>query len=188
MIAALKTMDVPRHVLQTYFETTEFPLIQHHRDSFNALLETDIPTFLRVSNPITLELGDRTAGPDVRREIRVFLGGKDGTKLRYESPTERDGTPILPHACRLDDRTYALTLKGDLDVEYVFADKTTETRSFSNVVLGQMPLMLRSKLCYLTTLDAYAAGECKYELGGYFIIGGVEYVLVTQELYKTKNT
>jgi DNA-directed RNA polymerase II subunit RPB2 len=182
MIAVFKTMDLPRHVLQTYFETTDFPLVQHHLDSFNALLDTDIPTFLRVSNPMTLELGDRTAGADVRRQIRVYLGGKEGTKLQYESPTERDGTPILPHACRLDSRTYALTLRGTIDVEYAFADGTTELRSFPNVVLGQIPLMLRSKPCYLNTLDAYAAGECKYELGGYFVIGGVEYVLVTQEL------
>ena len=175
-------MDVPRHVLQTYFETTEFPLIQHHLDSYNALLENDIPTYLRATNPIQLGLGDRIAGPDVRRQIRVYPGGKEGTKLRYESPVERDGTPILPHACRLDSRTYALTMKGDLDVEYVFADGTTELKTFSDVVLGQLPLMLRSKLCYLTKLDAYAAGECKYELGGYFVIGGVEYVLITQEL------
>jgi DNA-directed RNA polymerase II subunit RPB2 len=182
MITGFKTMDVARHVLQTYYETTDFPLIQHHIDSFNALLETDIPTFLRVTNPIVLGIGDRIAGPDVRRQIRVYPGGKDGTKLRYESPSERDGTPILPHACRLDDRTYALTMRGDLDVEYVFADGTTELKTFSDVELGQLPLMLRSKACYLTTLDPYAAGECKYELGGYFIIGGVEYVLITQEL------
>jgi DNA-directed RNA polymerase II subunit RPB2 len=182
MIATLKTMEVPRHVLQTYFEDTEFPLIQHHLDSFNALLEVDIPTFLRVSNPITLELGDRTAGADVRRQIRVYLGGKTGTKFRYESPMERDGTPILPHACRLENRTYALSLRGDIDVEYEFADKTTELRTFSDVLLGQIPLMLRSKLCHLTKVDAYAAGECRYELGGYFIIGGAERVLVTQEL------
>jgi DNA-directed RNA polymerase II subunit RPB2 len=182
MIAALKTMEVPRHVLQTYFEDTAFPLIQHHLDSFNALLDVDIPTFLRVSNPITLELGDRTAGPEVRRQIRVYLGGKSGTKLRYEAPTERDGTPILPHACRLDNRTYALTLRGDIDVEYEFADKTTEVKTFADIALGQIPLMLRSKLCYLTSVDAYAAGECTYELGGYFIISGAERVLVTQEL------
>ena len=175
-------MDVPRHVLQTYFEDTDFPLIQHHVDSYNALLETDIPTFLRVSNPITLELGDRTAGPDVRRQIRVYLGGKDGTKLRYEPPKEPDGTPLRPHDCRLDNRTYALTLVGDLDVEYEFADKTTELKTFPDVVLGKLPLMLRSKYCYLNTFEPYAIGECKYELGGYFVVGGAERVLVTQEL------
>lgn len=139
MIAVLKTMDIPRHVLQTYFETTDFPLVQHHLASFNALLDTDIPTFLQVSNPIALELGDRTAGADVRREIRVYLGGKDGTKLQYDPPSERDGTPILPHACRLDSRTYALTLRGAIDVEYVFADGSTELRTFPNVVLGRSP-------------------------------------------------
>jgi DNA-directed RNA polymerase II subunit RPB2 len=184
MIAAVKTMgmEVPRHVLQTYFDTTESPLVQHHLDSFNALLDTDIPTFLRVSNPITLELGDRTAGADVRRQIRVYLGGKSGTKLSYEPPKEPDGTAIRPHDCRLEDRTYALTLRGDIDVEYEFADGTTELRTFPDVKLGQLPLMLRSKYCYLTKMDPYAAGECKYELGGYFVISGAERVLVTQEL------
>lgn len=174
-------MEVPRHVLQTYFETTDFPLVQHHIDSFNALLATDIPTFLRVTNPIVLEIGDKTAGEDVRRQIRVYLGGKSAT-VRYEPPMERDGTPILPHTCRLDNRTYALTMRGDIEVEYVFADKTTETRTFANQVLGQIPLMLRSQYCHLNTYDLYASGECKYELGGYFVIGGAERVLVTQEL------
>lgn len=178
-------MDVARHVLQTYFETTDFPLIQHHLDSYNALLEVDIPTFLRVSNPMTLELGDRIAGPDARRQIRVYLGGKDGTKLRYVPPTERDGTPILPHACRLDSRTYAVTLRGDIVVEYAFTDGTTEERTFADLELGKIPLMLRSKVCYLNSVDAYSAGECKYELGGYFIVGGAERVLVTQELLGT---
>jgi DNA-directed RNA polymerase II subunit RPB2 len=175
-------MDAPRHVLQTYFETTDFPLIQHHLDSYNALLDVDIPTFLRVSNPMVREVPDRVAGPDARRQIRVYLGGKDGTKLRYTPPTERDGTPILPHACRLDSRTYALTLRGDVDVEYEFNDKTTELRTFPNLELGTIPLMLRSKYCYLNTVEPSAAGECIYELGGYFIIGGTERVLVTQEV------
>jgi DNA-directed RNA polymerase II subunit RPB2 len=183
MIADVKTMDVPRHVLQTYFEDTSFPLVQHHLDSFNALLETDIPTFLRVSNPITLELGDRSVKEaDVRRFIRVYLGGKTGTKLRYESPTERDGTSILPHTCRLENRTYAVTLRGDIDVEYEFADKTTELVSFPDIVLGEIPLMLRSAHCHLTKVDAFTAGECRYELGGYFVVSGAERVLVTQEL------
>jgi DNA-directed RNA polymerase II subunit RPB2 len=182
MIAAQKTMDVPRHVLQTYFETTDFPLIQHHLDSYNALLETDIPTFLRVSNPMVREVPDRIAGPEARRQIRVYLGGKDGTKLRYTPPTERDGAVIVPHACRLDNRTYAVTLRGDIDVEYEFNDGTTELKTFADLELGKIPLMLRSKYCYLNTVDPSAAGECTYELGGYFIIGGTERVLVTQEV------
>jgi DNA-directed RNA polymerase II subunit RPB2 len=168
-------MDVPRHVLKTLFDSARFPLIQHHVDSFNDLLDVGIPTYIRNSNPFELQVpGDRF--------VRVYIGGKDGSKIRYQSPTEEDGTALVPHACRLDNRTYALSLYADIEAEYTFPDKTTQTRSFSDVLIGKIPLMLRSRLCYLTGLPNYEIGECKFELGGYFIIDGAEKVLLTQEL------
>ena len=183
MIAPKNTMDIPRHVLHTYFRDTSFPLIQHHVDSFNALVDKDIPTFIKASNPIQLEIGDRTESKDVRRFIRVYIGGKDGTNLRWEPPREPDGTAIVPHACRLENRTYALSLiSTKLDIEYEFADGTTETKTFTDVLVGEIPLMLRSKYCYLTSIPGETIGECKFELGGYFIVDGTERVLVTQEL------
>lgn len=178
----MKTMDVPRHVLKTLFEDTKFPLIQHHVDSFNDFLDTAIPTLIRVTNekePFQLEL----AGVgDQRRYVRVYIGTKDGSKIRYEPPKEDDGTAIVPHACRLDNRTYALSLYADVEVEYAFPDGTTESKVFPNLLVGKIPLMLRSRLCYLSAMDGYDIGECKYELGGYFVIGGAEKVLLTQEL------
>ncbi len=168
-------MDVPRHVLKRFFSDTKFPLIQHHVDSFNDLLDVGIPTFIKKSNPFELEVPGN-------RFIRVYIGGKDGSKIRYEPPTEEDGIAIVPHACRLDNRTYAMGIFAEIDVEYTFADNTTQTRNFSNVLIGKIPLMLRSRLCYLTGLPNYEIGECKYELGGYFIIDGAEKVLLTQEL------
>lgn len=175
MLAENKTMDVPRHVLKTFFSDTKFPLIQHHADSFNDLLDVGIPTFIRKSNPFELEVPGN-------RFIRVYIGTKDGSKLRYEPPTEDDGSAIVPHACRLDNRTYAMSIFADIDVEYTFADNTVQTKSFSNILVGKIPLMLRSRLCYLTGLPNYEIGECKYELGGYFIIDGAEKVLLTQEI------
>jgi DNA-directed RNA polymerase II subunit RPB2 len=175
MLAVKKTMDVPRHVLKTFFHDTKFPLIQHHVDSFNDLLDVGIPTYIRKSNPFELEVPGN-------RFVRVYIGGKDGSKLRYESPVEEDGSAIVPHACRLDNKTYALSVIADIDIEYTFADNTSQTRNFPNVMIGRIPLMLRSKLCYLTNLPNDEIGECKYELGGYFIIDGAEKVLLTQEL------
>ena len=175
MLTENKTMDVPRHVLKRFFSDTKFPLIQHHVDSFNDLLDVGIPTFIQKSNPFELEVsGDRF--------VRVYIGGKDGSKIRYEPPTEEDGTAVVPHACRLDNRTYAMSIFAEIEVEYTFADKTTQLRTFPNVLIGKIPLMLRSRLCYLTGLPNYEIGECKYELGGYFIIDGAEKVLLTQEL------
>ena len=175
-------MDIARHVLKTLFSDTKFPLIQHHADSYNDLLDTGIPTLIKVSNPFELELKDKAAGDDARRFVRVYIGGKDGTKLRYLPPTDEDGTAVVPHACRLDNKTYALSLQADIDIEYVFVDGTTETRSFPDIIIGKIPLMLRSRMCYLTGIDPYTIGECKFELGGYFIIDGAEKVLLTQEL------
>jgi DNA-directed RNA polymerase II subunit RPB2 len=183
MLAVNKTtMDVPRHVLKTLFADTKFPLIQHHVDSFNDFLDVSIPTLIRVTNatePFELELAGTG---DQRRYVRVYIGTKDGSKIRYAAPTEDDGTVIVPHACRLDNRTYALSLFADIEVEYTFADGTKESKVFSDLLVGKIPLMLRSRPCYLTALPNYEIGECKYELGGYFIIGGAEKVLLTQEL------
>ncbi len=175
-------MEVPRHILKTYFADTKFPLIQHHIDSYDDFLEVGIPTLIRVTNetePFELELAG--AG-NTRRFVRVYIGGKDGSNIRYASPTEEDGSATTPHACRLDNRTYALSLYADIDVEYTFADETKQVTRFENILIGKIPLMLRSKKCYLTGLPNYEIGECKYELGGYFIIDGAEKVLLTQEL------
>lgn len=175
MITENKIMDIPRHILQRLFEDTSFPLIQHHVDSFNDMLDTSIPTFVRMSNPFELELRDN-------RFIRVYIGGKKGSAIRYESPKEDDGSAIVPHACRLDNKTYSLSVFADIDIEYTFQDGSTQTKTFADVLVGKIPLMLRSKMCYLSGMDGFEIGECKYELGGYFVIDGSEKVLLTQEL------
>ena len=182
MLTEDKTMDVPRHVLKTLFADTSFPLIQHHVDSFNAFLDESIPTFIRVTNesePFQLELAGQG---DTRRFVRVYIGTKDASKLRWKSPEEDDKTIIVPHACRLDNRTYALELIADIEVEYEFPDGSKETKIFPDISVAKIPLMLRSRKCYLSALPNYEIGECKYELGGYFVIGGAEKVLLTQEL------
>jgi len=167
-------MDVPQHVLRSLFRDTAFPLIQHHVDSYNDMLDARIPTFLRASNPFELELPDK-------RYIRIWMGGKNADKLKWVAPTDEMGNAVLPHGCRLDNTTYAVTLIADLEVDYVFPEGRTVTKVFTAFELGKIPLMLRSRLCYLTGVDGYTVGECRFELGGYFIIDGSEKVLLTQE-------
>ena len=167
-------MDVPQHVLRSLFRDTAFPLIQHHVDSYNDMLDARIPAFLRASNPFELELPDK-------RYIRIWVGGKGADKLKWVAPTDEMGNAILPHGCRLDNTTYAVTLIADLEVDYVFPAGNTVTKVFADFEMGRIPLMLRSRLCYLTGMDGYSVGECRFELGGYFIIDGSEKVLLTQE-------
>jgi len=169
-------MDIARHVLDTYFKDTTNPLVRHHLDSYRDMLTTKIPTFVVGLNPITLNLGDT-------RFIKVYIGGKKGNEIFYSPPVDEIGNAVLPHQCRLDNKTYALDVRMNIDVEYVF-DTAIENRRFENVLMGQLPLMLKSPLCYLTPMtsdELYGSGECRFELGGYFIIGGAEKVLLTQE-------
>jgi DNA-directed RNA polymerase II subunit RPB2 len=169
-------MEIARHVFESYFRDTTNPLVRHHLDSFRDMLSIKIPKFILGMNPLTLNLGDG-------RFIRVFIGGKKSNELFYSPPTDEIGNAVLPHQCRLDNKTYALDIRMNIDVEYII-DTAVETKRFENVLLGQLPLMLKSSLCHLTPMtseELYASGECKFELGGYFIIGGAEKALLTQE-------
>jgi DNA-directed RNA polymerase II subunit RPB2 len=167
-------MDIARHVVETYLEDTPNLMVRHHLNSYNDFIQKKIPIFIRESNPLKLNLDDG-------RQIQVWIGGLDGTKIYFNSP--EDEISVLPHSCRLENKTYAFELKADIDIKYIFED-SEEIRSFKEIFLGQIPLLLKSSLCYLrgmTPEELYSAGECKFELGGYFIITGQERVLLTQE-------
>jgi DNA-directed RNA polymerase II subunit RPB2 len=169
-------MDIARHVLDTYFKDTANPLVRHHLDSFRDLLSTKIPNFIAGMNPLDINLGDG-------RFIRVYIGGKTAKEIFYSPPVDELGNAVLPHQCRLDNKTYALDIRMNVEIEYE-VDGEIMTSKFEDVMLGQIPLMLKSSLCYLapmTSEELYGCGECRFELGGYFIIGGAEKALLTQE-------
>lgn len=168
-------MDVARHVLDTYFLDTTNPLVRHHLDSYADMLNFKIPNFIQ-GTALRLVMGDD-------RNINVYVAGKSGKDIRYLPPVDEMGNAILPHMCRLNNTTYALEVRVDIEIEYEIG-KDVETRKFENILLGKIPLMLKSSFCYLSAMtsdELYDSGECRFELGGYFIIGGAEKVLLTQE-------
>ena len=169
-------MDIARHVLDTYFKNTPNSMVRHHLDSYQELLKTKIPKFIAGMNPIDHNLGDG-------RFIRVYIGGKDGKQIFYSSPVDELGNAILPHQCRLDNKTYSLDVRMNVEIEYEI-DKEIITKKIDDVMMAQLPLMVKSSICYLapmTSEELFECGECKFELGGYFIIDGAEKVLLTQE-------
>jgi hypothetical protein len=103
-----------RHVLDTYFKDTPNPMVRHHLDSYRDLLVNKIPAFIRGMNPLTLNLGDT-------RFIKVYIGGKEGN-VTYVTPTDEIGNAILPHQCRLDNKTYSLDIRMNIEIEYIFEE------------------------------------------------------------------
>lgn len=170
------SVEAARHICNTYYTTTLNPIVQHHIDSFNDLIERRIPVFLKASNPIRLVLGGD-------REIRVYIGGKNGDVIGYRPPLDELEYAVVPNVCRTENKTYTLDCLADMEVEYQTGE-TVESNKFEKVVIARLPLMLRSKFCHLTAMtpeESYEQGEDYHETGGYFIVDGSERVLLSQE-------
>jgi DNA-directed RNA polymerase II subunit RPB2 len=170
-------MDTARHVFDTFFSDTPNPFVRHHLDSFKDFLSIKLPNFIKGKNPLKLTLPEN-------RSISVFIGGKTSDQIRYLPPTDEFDNMIFPHQCRLDNKTYALQVRADVDVVYTIENEVVNKR-FEDVFIAKIPLMLKSHLCYLSAVesdDLYDKGECRFELGGYFVVGGSEKVLLTQEM------
>ena len=91
-------MEVARHVIDTFFKDVPNPLVRHHLDSFDDLLSTKIPGFIRGKNPLTRNLTDG-------RLFEIYVGGKDGNEFIYSPPVDEGNAAILPHTCRTENKT-----------------------------------------------------------------------------------
>lgn len=78
----------------------------------------------------------------------------------------------------------------DIDQEIYIYDEakgqeTLQDRtSYPRISLGKIPMMLKSMYCWTRNVsedDLADIGECPYDQGGYFIVGGGERVLIAQE-------
>ena len=86
---------------------------------------------------------------------------------------------ITPHECRIRDMTYASPIH--VDVEYT---KGNHINVQSDILIGHMPMMLGASNCWLSNLnheDLARIKECPYDPRGYFIVKGVEKVILIQE-------
>jgi DNA-directed RNA polymerase II subunit RPB2 len=128
--------------------------------------------------------------PAVRYEYEVqveFLN----PQLRKPTIFENNGAvlPMLPNDARLRNLTYASPLTVDIKVTTTRTDnqdgrKATHQRIFPNAHLGKIPVMVGSRLCLLKDQRHVAPldlGECPEDVGGYFIVGGGERAIISQE-------
>jgi DNA-directed RNA polymerase II subunit RPB2 len=126
----------------------------------------------------------------VRYEYEVQI---EFEKPQLRKPTifENNGAvlPMLPNDARLRNLTYASPLTVDIKVTTIRTDNTdgrkaTHQRVFPNAHLGKIPVMVGSSLCLLREqkhVHPMDLGECPEDVGGYFIVGGGERTIISQE-------
>jgi DNA-directed RNA polymerase II subunit RPB2 len=138
--------------------------------------------------------GQATLGfsnPSVKHEYEVSLIFEN-VSLRKPTIFENNGAilPMMPNDARMRNLTYASPLFVDVRVRTTFIDNTkggerqVRERLFPNVHLGKIPVMVGSKYCLLHDqkhLHPNQLGECAEDFGGYFIVGGGERVIISQE-------
>ncbi|KAJ2636153.1 DNA-directed RNA polymerase III complex subunit Rpc2 [Coemansia sp. RSA 1286] len=149
-------------------------LVKQHIDSFNYFIEVDLKKIVKANELVTSDI-----------DPGFYL---KYTGIRVQMPERVDpdaaNRSITPHECRLRDMTYAAPIA--VDIEYTRGKHRVIRKG---VIIGRMPIMLRSARCVLTGRnDAEMAEmkECPLDPGGYFIVRGTEKVILVQEQI-TKN-
>ncbi len=153
-------------LVEAFFK--EKGLVRQHLDSYNDFIERELQRVIDEIGGIDLDI----EGVDVKfGQITV------GEPSAKEADGSRLG--IVPTEARLRNLNYTAP---------IFLEMSLVKRGRENVptevCIGEMPVMLKSKKCKLHGMneeELIEAGEDPLDPGGYFIVNGSERVIVTQE-------
>ena len=162
-------------------------LVKHHLESYNDFMKNKIPIIIKQFNPLSIFHGYEEDTNTYNYEIRVEFTDSYFTKpMIYEN----DGSTKLmyPQEARLRNISYSMPINVDMIVTVVkdpqSEDPTiTLKKALKNISIGKIPIMVKSEFCslYNNPSRKQLNEECKYDIGGYFIVNGNEKVIVGQE-------
>jgi DNA-directed RNA polymerase beta subunit len=158
----IKYQGLTDDIIRGYNHWTEYELAEQ--------LVSQHMTLHRNGQPYVIRLGPNVHYGEPK--LRPAGGGSDAARA----------PPMYPHYCRQKGLTYLLDIYTD--VRLTVAGSDVAIQSFTKVRLGSIPLMLRSKHCWLTGLSASQlaeVGEDTDDQGGYFVIEGVDKHILAQE-------
>lgn len=157
-------MDKEHTLVRKFLE--EYSLVESNILSFNDFIDNKM-------QQICAEVSKNLVSEDVK----IDLG-----KIRVEKPDiiEADGSrhPMLPTEARLRNLTYSASIFMEINV------KAGGESEHSEVEVGRIPIMVKSKYCHLHNMSKEQLIENNIDPadpGGYFIINGNERVLVLLE-------
>lgn len=163
-------------------------LVRHQIESFNEFLDKKLIQIIQGFNPIQVCHNYCHEIHDFRFKIHLNVMNPSLTKPMHVA-VDGTQTVMTPNLARMNLLTYASNLYVDIHVitEIINDDGVTERKenTLSSVCIGKIPIMVRSKACVLTQMPGIAEGngkdECRYDMGGYFIINGNEKVVISQD-------
>ena len=181
-------------IIDKYFNDNPNLLVVHHLDSFNSFVNNGIKKIFREKNPVTILQKQDPETKEYNYQANIYFGGKDGSLIQFGKPIIFDETRqhfMFPNEARLRNMTYGATIHYSIVIDYIIIDNEGNrqeiTNQIDNIFLGKFPIMLNSDLCILNLelqKDVkFFMGECRNDLGGYFIIDGKEKAVISQEKF-----
>lgn len=154
-------------LIESYFRTNS--LVNQQIVSYNKFLDSGIQHVVdRIGKVQTNVEGFELKLGKVRVEQPRYYEVKGGYRQIY------------PSECRLRNLSYS----APIFLEIIPVFNGVERPVYSDVFIGEVPVMLKSKLCYLSNMrrdELMENGEDPDDPGGYFVINGSERVLTSIE-------
>ncbi len=152
-------------------------LVRQHLDSYNEFIDHGLQQIITEADEINVEL------PENPYKIKLGQAWIIDPQTRISGPyvTEVDGTKheIFPAEGRFRNLSYVAPIAVEMTPIIDGREMDTEL-----VRIGDIPVMLKSKLCILSQLqpdELILRGEDPNDPGGYFLINGSERVIVALE-------
>lgn len=152
-------------------------LVRQHLDSYNDFIDHGLQEIVDEVGAIDIEI------PESPYKIRLGQAWVIDPQSRISGPylTEVDGTKheIFPIEARFRSLSYVAPVAVEMTPIIDGREQDTEL-----VLIGDIPVMLKSKLCVLSQLqpeELILYGEDPDDSGGYFVINGSERVIVALE-------
>jgi len=170
----MKSTNTWDKISDCFFE--EHNLTEHQIDSYNNFIQMKLGEIIKRSEIVFKKL-------EKQKTCKITF---DNIFLKKPQIVEPSGIikKLKPSECRVRNLTYSGDLMLDVREDIIEDGKVVETIHHSDIFIGSIPIMVKSDWCHLTGLtlaEIYSEKEDPYDFGGYFIINGIEKVLVSQD-------
>ena len=180
------------NIIGSYFEKQHLKqLVRHQIESYNRFVDFQILNTIQMFNPVKIH-SENDYDPENKKYRLEMELTFDNFNLNRPQIHENNGATkiMMPQEARERNFTYSSNMTININVKIIIrsGDKLNDVQvihnKLTNITIGKLPIMLKSKICVLTQyshLSHDITGECRFDPGGYFIINGSEKTVLAQE-------
>ena len=180
-------------VINCYFENNKgYQLVKHQLESFNDFILRKLDQIIEGFNTIEIQ---HQFIPEVAKFKYMLTIDIKNPVISKPIIYEKDGSTktMTPNDARQRNFTYSSNVNVDMIITAkTLGDNneyTMDTKQINGVLLGKIPIMVKSNYCILNNKMALVYGnECKHDYGGYFLINGNEKVIISQDRISENKT